>query len=330
MISIIVPVYNVEKYLDDCIKSILRQTFKNLEIILVDDGSTDKSGEICDAWAAKDNRIKVIHKKNGGTSDSRNHGTAVASGEYIYFLDSDDFMSANWLEILYTKAKETDADIVKGGIHYVLDSPDLNISCENIEVYKSIAFKNEESLLPYHFLVRLIDHEGYNCVTNQLTKAYLYKRCPFPSGRSNEDHSIYFELLKYVKKIVLIPQCGLYYRQRATSIAHVKSDNLIANMVEDYVEHSKILVNDYSDTKNAKAALVRATELFFFYLASAQRMESIKSDLTKQTWQKLYTVTKNYNMKQLLPKVLFFQYKIYSISDSLYYQIMRIKKAVLK
>ena len=99
-------------------------------------------------------------------------------------------------------------------------------------------------------------------------------------------------------------------------------------MTEDYICHHNILVSEYSDTENAKAAVLRATELFFYYLASAQNTDSIKSPLTKQVWKKLYPVTRNYDMKQLLPKVLYLQYKIYSISNTLYYHIMRIKKAV--
>ena len=97
-ISVIVPIYNTEKYLARCIESILCQTYTNLEIILVDDGSTDKSGDICDFYARKDNRVKVVHKKNGGLSDARNYGLKYATGEYISFVDSDDYITEN----LYT------------------------------------------------------------------------------------------------------------------------------------------------------------------------------------------------------------------------------------
>lgn len=99
LLSIIVPIYNVEQYLERCIESIINQTYKNLEIILVDDGSKDNSGTIADTYASKDNRIKVIHKENGGLSDARNHGLDQAKGKYIIFIDSDDFIDSSMCEI---------------------------------------------------------------------------------------------------------------------------------------------------------------------------------------------------------------------------------------
>ena len=111
-ISVVVPVYNVEKYLRKCIDSIINQTYKNLEIILVDDGSPDKCGEICDEYAKKDNRVKVIHKKNAGVSSARNDGIDNATGEYIIFVDSDDWLEDNAIEIMVDKLNEYDYDCV--------------------------------------------------------------------------------------------------------------------------------------------------------------------------------------------------------------------------
>ena len=111
LISIIVPVYNVEKYIVRCLESILSQTYKNIEVIIVNDGSVDKSGEICERYAKKDNRIKLINKSNGGLSDARNKGIDQANGIYITFVDSDDYISQNYVEILYKLIKENNADI---------------------------------------------------------------------------------------------------------------------------------------------------------------------------------------------------------------------------
>ena len=111
LISVIVPIYNVESYLDRCIESIVNQTYKNLEIILVDDGSPDNCPAMCDAWAARDSRIQVIHKENGGLSDARNAGLAAASGEYIAFADSDDWVDAQCIRSLYGALRETDSEI---------------------------------------------------------------------------------------------------------------------------------------------------------------------------------------------------------------------------
>ena len=115
-ISVIVPVYKVEKYLNKCVDSIVNQTFTDIEIILVDDGSPDNSGKMCDDWSQKDRRIRVIHKENGGLSDARNRGIQESSGEYIIFIDSDDFIEPKMLEVLYNLATDHDADVAISGL----------------------------------------------------------------------------------------------------------------------------------------------------------------------------------------------------------------------
>ena len=111
LVSIIIPVYKVEKYLPNCIESILRQTFKDFELILVDDGSPDNCGEICEEYAQKDSRIKVVHQPNGGLSAARNSGIDIAKGDYLTFIDSDDFVFPHYLEILVKLCQENDADM---------------------------------------------------------------------------------------------------------------------------------------------------------------------------------------------------------------------------
>ena len=111
LISIIIPVYNVEKYLDKCINSVLMQTYKNIEILLINDGSTDSSGQICESYAKKDSRIKVIHKENGGLSDARNVGIEHSTGSYIMFVDSDDYIDCNMASVLYNLLNSTNSDM---------------------------------------------------------------------------------------------------------------------------------------------------------------------------------------------------------------------------
>ena len=126
LISVIVPVYNTEKYLDQCIQSVLVQTYTNWELLLIDDGSTDSSGAICDKYAAEDNRIKVVHKPNTGVSDSKNIALDMAKGEYIMFLDSDDYWCINdCIAQLYAKSQELRADIVRGEYKAVDEGGDL-------------------------------------------------------------------------------------------------------------------------------------------------------------------------------------------------------------
>lgn len=119
--SVVVPCYNVERYLPQCIESLCKQTLADIEIILVDDGSPDNSGKICDEWAERDNRIKVIHKANGGVSAARNDGMTIATGEYIIFCDSDDWLPENAIESLYNEGKRTNADVVIGNVYQNLD-----------------------------------------------------------------------------------------------------------------------------------------------------------------------------------------------------------------
>ena len=125
LISLIIPVHNVEKYLYECIESVICQTYTNLEIILIDDGSKDKSGEICEEYGKKDNRIIVIHQENGGVSSARNIGLEVAKGKYISFVDSDDYIEKTFIEELYKKIKENDAQISMCGLNKIDDNNEI-------------------------------------------------------------------------------------------------------------------------------------------------------------------------------------------------------------
>ncbi|EME3187758.1 glycosyltransferase, partial [Enterococcus faecalis] len=141
-ISIIVPVYNVEKYLEKCVRSILAQTFTDFELILVDDGSPDSSGAMCDQFAEQDQRVKVIHKENGGLSDARNAGIEIATGEYLGFVDSDDYIADDMYELLYTNIVKEDADLSICGIYDVYEGKE--------PIVKSLiqgTFSREEALL---------------------------------------------------------------------------------------------------------------------------------------------------------------------------------------
>ena len=153
-ISVIVPVYKVEKYLDRCVESIVNQTYKNLEIILVDDGSPDNCPAICDAWANKDERIKVIHKENGGVSSARNRGIDAATGDYIGFVDSDDWIEPDMYELLADNAKKYDADISRCG--YFVDWPDhiAQVGNGGILLYEDIE-RRCEMLRSYHLVSAL-------------------------------------------------------------------------------------------------------------------------------------------------------------------------------
>ena len=142
LVSVIVPIYNVEKYLNKCIESIINQTYKNLEIILIDDGSTDKSGKICDRFEKKDNRIKVIHQKNAGVSSARNTGIDSADGLWIAFIDSDDWVEENYIKNLIENTSK-DVDVVQCGYYRIVEEKKEQINCAGkLEIKNADEFLN--------------------------------------------------------------------------------------------------------------------------------------------------------------------------------------------
>lgn len=213
IISVIVPVYNVEKYLKICIDSILNQTFKEFELILVNDGSTDNCGKICDIYKSKDKRIRVIHKKNAGLSSARNVGLDLAKGKYIAFVDSDDYINKNMYEILYSNLIKTDADISICNFQYVNDNSIININ-QSIDNYEYLIFNNIEALN------KLYSENNVNVVVawNKLYKKELFEDLRYTEGRIHEDEFIIHKLLYKSKKIVYNNTELYYYLKRQGSI----------------------------------------------------------------------------------------------------------------
>lgn len=185
LLTVIVPVYNVEKYLDTCIKSIINQTYSNLEIILVDDGSKDDSGRICDKYAEKDKRIKVIHKENEGLSEARNLGIKLSKGDYITFVDSDDYIDERMYEILIHDLEYYDVDIATCDYLRVEDySKKAEISNE-VNIYD----KKEA-------LCKLLKNEEYkDYAWNKVYKKKLFKDIWYPKGRVQEDVAVTYKLI---------------------------------------------------------------------------------------------------------------------------------------
>lgn len=216
LISVIVPVYKVEKYLDRCLKTIVSQTYSNLEIILVDDGSPDKSGELCDYWANEDKRIKVIHKKNGGLSSARNAGIEVATGEYLFFVDSDDWISKDAISSLVTIATETGADIVSGSYQIASDFVDKLVDKHNY------AEMNREMALEYYLQVGMAKKISDYPAWGKLYKSILFESERFPVGQLYEDVATVYKLIKKSKKYVKSEKIIYFYFKNATSITHNK------------------------------------------------------------------------------------------------------------
>lgn len=206
LISVIVPIYKVEPYLKECVDSILNQTYRNLEVILVDDGSPDNCGAICDSYAAQDSRVKVIHQENGGLSSARNAGLSVASGEYITFVDSDDALVTDAMEYMLHLAEKEGADIVIGNdLRFEDDLPTVR-ECE-----VNIILRNKEEAMAEFF-------QNGCAAWGRLYRREIHEGIAFPVGEINEDEAIVLKLLERCRKTVKTTATVYYYRCRPESI----------------------------------------------------------------------------------------------------------------
>lgn len=209
MISVIVPVYNVEQYLDRCVNSIIHQTYRDLEIILVDDGSPDQCPQMCDEWSKKDNRIKVIHKKNGGLSSARNAGLDIASGDYIAFVDSDDYIDNQMLELMLDAAERNNAPVVCCGRIRVTTSTKV----EMFTLPQEKIFTGEEAIKEI-FLSRAVEEAAWD----KLYRAEIFANRRFPLGEINEDIVQTINILGSCDRIVHVGRALYYYCENYGSI----------------------------------------------------------------------------------------------------------------
>lgn len=226
LVTIVVPVYKVEPYINECINSIVNQTYKNLEIILVDDGSPDSCPEICDGWALRDHRIKVIHKENGGLSSARNAGLKICSGEYIMFTDSDDFIDKEMVEELLNLAETKQAEVSACSIKKF-----YNGSSHNFRNYFEKEITEYSGLQAINAMLR----EEIDCAAwNKLYKVDAIKGFEFPHGRYNEDVIFLFYSWQKISKVVYTKKSFYNYRVTANSLTHSFSERRF-----DYMNNAK-------------------------------------------------------------------------------------------
>lgn len=210
-ISVIVPVYRVEEYLDACVRSVINQRYENWELILVDDGSPDRCGEICDEWARKDSRIRVIHQENGGLSAARNSGVEAARGDWLAFLDSDDWWEESFLSDMQEAVLQQQAEIAICGW-----TPEY----ENDQITKEIQVPQAGLLSSREALFRLCQTGGVVFVTawNRLIRRDIWEGLSFPKGKLHEDEFVAHRLLDKSNHIVCLDKPLVHYRQRSGSI----------------------------------------------------------------------------------------------------------------
>ena len=208
VISVIIPVYGVEKYLEDCIESITGQTYKDLEVILVDDGSPDRCGEICDRYARMDSRIVAVHQKNSGAAAARNTGLRMATGEYVTFVDSDDYLEPDAYENLVKAMADHDADISQGEMNFI----DVN-GRETIDGHKETTVYSATE-----YLARF--PEDWSCAlsTVKLFRHHTLTDVFYEEGHCIDDEFFTYRGVMNARKIVCIPQVIYNYRQRASSV----------------------------------------------------------------------------------------------------------------
>lgn len=236
LISLVIPVYKVEEYLERCINSVIAQTYQNLEIILVDDGSPDKCPRICDEYAKKDNRIRVIHKNNGGLSDARNAGIDAANGMYIGFVDSDDYIHPEMYERLWKQLNEENADIVICGIERV-----YHAGYEVQEVAEN-AIKKYDGLQAIRNILDKNLHVVSVVAWGKLYKKSLFEGIRFPKGKIHEDEFTTYQLFYKSNKIVELSGRYYYYFQREDSIMGVRKKKFVYDGIEAYEQMGKFFL----------------------------------------------------------------------------------------
>lgn len=212
LISVIIPVYNVERYLEKCVDSVLGQTYKVIEVILVDDGSTDRSSQICDEYGNRDRRVIVVHQKNGGLSAARNKGLSLATGDIIYFLDSDDFIVEDALETLYKNMMEYQADISIGNFARVMEGEVPKLSCAD---KASFCAEGEEKF----WNIYRDDLKGCSVIAcGKLYRKTLWNTLRFPEGKCHEDEFVAHYLLDAARRVAYVSRPLYYYLVREDSI----------------------------------------------------------------------------------------------------------------
>lgn len=228
-VSVIIPVYKVEKYLDKCVESVVNQSYKNLEIILVDDGSPDNCPQMCDEWAKKDNRIKVIHKENGGVSSARNKGLEIAKGEYIQFVDSDDYLETTYTEKLVSGFEQAECDLSCGGYKIVTLK-------SKVKYFDSIKYKGINILKIKEKFLKFIIDGLFDVTVNKLFKMSYVRQIYFDESLPlGEDRKFILDYLFLMNgKINFVDTTGYIYVYNNNSAIHKQRINAYEILYESF------------------------------------------------------------------------------------------------
>ena len=240
-ISVIIPVYNVKDYIIEAVDSVINQTYKNLEIILIDDGSEDGSEIICNMYKKIDSRVKVIHQENKGLSAARNRGLDFATGNYIAFLDPDDAYLSNMLEIMINTIKNQQVDCVL--CDFAMEKETKKLKTNNLNKNKSKIYLNKGKYLSKEILIALVEGKINNGVWNKLYKRQLWDNIRFPVGQVYEDLVVNMQILKKAKKIYILNDKLMVYRIHSNSITNTYTLNNIKDLYFAHTEYENSIKN---------------------------------------------------------------------------------------
>ncbi len=309
LISVIVPIYKVEKYLTKCIDSIIVQSYKNLEIILVNDGSPDNCSQICDEYEKKDMRIKVIHKENGGLSSARNAGLDIANGEYIGFVDSDDSIHEDMYKVLYNNLVENNADISQCSI--VLDDSEHTIEKQKTTIYSGV-----------NFFKATVEHKLSMTVWNNLYKAKIWSETRFLDGYYYEDVLAFPKIDAFNPKVVKTNLQLYRYNRQDTGILRMKKNMLHLRSKEKIFEVMLGYLKGKEEFK--QLADFYACQNIPAYRSIIQKNENITKEQAKKHNTKMHTIFKQhftnakkcelYKQEPLKKRII---WNIYNVSPSL-------------
>ena len=276
LISVVVPIYNVEKYLEECIDSILSQTYENLEILLIDDGSTDSSGNIAENYMNKSEKIKTFHKKNGGLSDARNYGINHACGKYICFIDSDDYVKEDYITTMYENLKKFNTKISACGICYLYG--DQKIKEVNFQNIKKLYLGEEAQI----YLNIIGFYNVSSC--NKLFDINLFKNINFPRGLKSEDWYIMYKLIELSGAIYYDSNSKYVYRQRDGSITKSSTANI------DSIKAAETVYQHFINNANVKKYAAQALAFAIIGVYNHSLRQKKYQDLSKLTrkFKKIY------------------------------------------
>ena len=267
LITVVVPIYNVEKYLDECVQSILNQSYKNLEIILVDDGSPDRCGKMCDDYATKDSRVKVIHQENGGLSAARNAAFQIATGSYITFVDSDDYISADMVETLYFGMADNEAEMAVVGFESFFEDGTTASSHHEKNVF---TYTKTEALDNFFFNDYLTP-----CVCGKLNARRLWDTVRCPEGKLFEDQFTTYKLIDQCTKVVFITEPKYHYRKRTGSIGHSSFSKRTYDLYDAIHEEYEFISKKYpGQCSNITVARITWEIVFVNMMIAARRTDA--------------------------------------------------------